>query len=187
VSKAQTPPSSVSKKRKPDAEILIPHQRENNQIEAVINQPNHKELLALLEQRLRPTILHSWASLYFCLVIGGLFLLSCLFSVVSFITDFRSKYLHEVQLHNFAISECRHHFRANRCDDPVPEVRPFCIKQEKCLMGESHLVVKNVNIVCRLLVETLNEFAMLLTNRALVVLAVVIFASVSGFRILSSR
>ena len=54
-------------------------------------------------------------------------------------------------------------------------------------MGESHLVVKNINIVCRLLVETLNEFAMLLTNRALVVLAVVIFASVSGFRILSSR
>jgi hypothetical protein len=188
VSKAcQTPPSSVSKKREQDSEILISRQNENTQIQEVKNQPNQKELISLLEQHLRPTILHSWASLYFCLIIGSLIVLSCLVSVFSFVTDFRSKYLHEVQLQNLAISECRHRFRVNRCDDPVPEVRSFCIEQEKCLMGESYLVVKNINIFSRLLVETINEFAMLLTNRALVVLAVIIFASVSGFRILSTR
>lgn len=185
----QTPPSSVSRKRVHNTDILMSCQDEirQSQIQAAPNQLNHKELISLLEQRFRPTILHSWASLYFCITLGSLVVLSCTFSVLSFICDFRTKYLHEVQLHNFAIAECRHHFRENRCDAPVPQVREFCSQQEKCLMGESHLVIKNINIICRLLVEAINEFAMLLTNRALLVLAVIIFASVSGFRILSSR
>ena len=45
------------------------------------------------------------------------------------------------------------------------------------------MIVKNINIFSRLMVEAINEFANLLTNRAIVVLCVIIFAVVSAYRI----
>ena len=50
-------------------------------------------------------------------------------------------------------------------------------------MAEPYMVVKNINIVSRLLVEAINEFAILLSNRALMILIIIMFAFMSAYRI----
>ena len=86
--------------------------------------------------------------------------------------DVRAKHKTEMQLHYIKMEECRHHFDLNRCEDPVPQVRDFCKVQEKCLIHDSNFVVKNVNILTGLIVESLNAFASEITNRALFVLVI---------------
>lgn len=86
--------------------------------------------------------------------------------------DVRAKHKTEMQLHYMKMEECRYHFDLNRCEDPVPQVRDFCKVQEKCLIHDSNFVVKNVNILTGLIVESLNAFASDITNRALFVLVI---------------
>jgi hypothetical protein len=73
------------------------------------------------------------------------------------------------------MSECRYQFEINRCEDPVPAVRAHCHIQEKCLLEDSNLVVKNINIFTALLVETLNQFSATISNRSIFVLAILSF------------
>lgn len=64
-------------------------------------------------------------------------------------------------------------------------VREFCLEKEKCLMGDPNKIVKNINIFYRLLVEVMNDFAQSITNRALFVMTVLIFATISAYRVYS--
>ena len=73
------------------------------------------------------------------------------------------------------ISECRYQFEINRCDEPVPAVRDHCLAQEKCLLTDSNMVVKNANILTALMVEILNQFSGSISNRSIFVLAILGF------------
>ena len=84
------------------------------------------------------------------------------------------------------MDECRHHFELNRCDEPVPQVRHFCKEQEKCLLHDGNFVIKNINILTGLLVESLNAFASDITNRALFVLVILACLMVAMSKLFNS-
>lgn len=46
---------------------------------------------------------------------------------MAFMTDVVAKHKQEMTAFYLKISECKHRYVLNRCEDPVPEVRAFCI------------------------------------------------------------
>lgn len=103
--------------------------------------------------------------------------------MMGLMSDLTSKHQVELQLQNLKISECRHHFQLNRCDQPVPEVRQFCMEQEKCLLLDANAVVKNFNIIIRLVTEVMNEFSHQITNRTLFVFGVVFLTLYAAYKL----
>ena len=82
----------------------------------------------------------------------------------------------------FNIGECKHNFTVNRCDEPVPQIRQFCMEQEKCLMQDPGMMVKHFSILFKLFAENTNEIAQVLSNRALFLLCLVIFVTISSLK-----
>jgi hypothetical protein len=70
----------------------------------------------------------------------------------------------------------------------VPEVRQFCTKQEECYLQDPGVMIKRVTIFVKLLAELINDFSDTISNRGLVVLALLVFvASVTKRMFLSTN
>ena len=77
-----------------------------------------------------PTIVEGYGRM--CVHLGQYFILSgaSIMLISALISDISSKHKQEMNAYYLNIGECRHKFTINRCEDPVPEVRSFCIQQE---------------------------------------------------------
>jgi hypothetical protein len=78
--------------------------------------------------------------------------------------DLLNQYSTEVQLANLKLDECQSHFEINRCHDPVPQVKEFCLEMEKCVLkgtagGAGVLGVKGIGVIISLVLELINYSA----------------------------
>ena len=127
---------------------------------------------------MHPYILTSYVNLTTKSYISLVGILMTSIFIYAIFADFFKKLHTENQLQSFKISECRRSFTENRCDDPVPQIREFCNEMEKCLvLGQN--AVKNVNVIVRLFAEILNEFCNLLSNKAVIVLILIVITVIS--------
>ena len=107
----------------------------------------------------------------------------CLILLVALLNDFLVKYEAEIRTSQREYRTCKEIYTENRCDEPVPGVVELCKEQERCLeerqatetAGFGRYGVKNVNVVVRLGVEIVNDFAKRLDDRTVYILLV--FAS----------
>ena len=126
---------------------------------------------------MHPFLLNSYVNLTTKSYISLMGILMTSIFIYAISADFFKKMHTENQLQSFKILECRRRFTENRCDEPVPQIRDFCNEMEKCLvLGQN--AVKNVNVIVRLFAEILNEFCNLLSNKAVVVLILIVIAVV---------
>lgn len=87
--------------------------------------------------------------------------------------DFYSKYQEEEIEIRMARSECEYHYQLNRCEDPVPEVRAFCLEKEKCLLTNPEGALKLIQISIKVFAENFNVFTGLLSIRSYILILVV--------------
>ncbi len=133
---------------------------------------------SIYEKYMYPYLLSSYVNLTTKSYISLVGILMTSIFIYAILADFFQKMHTENQIQLLKISDCRRSFTENRCDEPVPQIRDFCNEMEKCLvLGQN--AVKNVNVVVRLFAEILNEFCNLLSNKAVVVLILLVITVVS--------
>ena len=134
-----------------------------------------------------PKIYFDWAELTVYIFTNGFIIGLMIFITCAFFLDLIKKHKIEVDLQYFEISQCREAYKENKCDDPVPQVKDFCLDKEKCIMGDPNKMIKNINIFYRLIVEVINEFAERITNRALLVSSLIVFVAIHSYRSIKQK
>lgn len=74
-----------------------------------------------------------------------------------FVFDVKNKINAEIERKRLEIQICQMEFAENRCDNPLPALKTFCLEREKCMVTDVHASVMKIKHIALVATEIINS------------------------------
>ena len=99
------------------------------------------------------------------------------FCVIAFLLvfDVRNKINAEMERKRLEIQICQMEFAENRCENPLPALKTFCLEREKCMVTDVHASVMKIKHLALVVTEIINSTIAHCDIKTLIFLTVITF------------